>query len=710
MQRFSAGFATPAALVLAAGACYAQWTPGYRAERLGYFGPAFTAASGEQQSIVRGQSLSRDGLIVGVSYQYAGNDYAGLVGWASSTGGATQRLGFFDAVHTGPTGEQFTELGAAYSGLNVNREGMNALGQVVGYSLRYGADGSNGTSLWLWDQASGTTDIGLRTGVFVGPEGQRESTSFGFNDAGRVIGTSVRYDVDPANLGGAVPTSAWTWTREEGHTIIGLVDARHTRFDGFQSHTARWINDAGIVTGVSLAYPPGADFSDGTDAWVWSPGEPTRKIGPTGLRYNDTSGESVTTPNRATNAGDLIGTSRTFFTEPDGDFSRGTDAWVYPAGSSLSQPPIIIGLTGPEHTDSFGLQNNRVTAYRLDAPLRVSGIASIFFPGTTFPFGRSAWSWAPGEGTIEIGLFTGEHRRSNGGRDNFAVNAFRTGEFIGIADRYGPNDSFVGNSAWLWTPPTAGSPQGTNRRLGLFDALHTSSDGFQRSEIYGWTDSGYAYGVSYRYNGRPSTDIYVGRTIWVFNVNTGVQTNLAFDLSSSNDAIGLPLRMTESGVLTGYYQFYNGNEGLFDPGSGRAAFIWSAERGVSSIDALLTGGLAGQQLTATGFTDFYDDVADVGILYGVPEGVSYDPTTNNYGFSTAYRLVRGSAGCDSIDFNNNTVFPEDQDVIDFFNVLAGGECSTGNTCGDIDFNNNTVFPEDQDVIDFFNVLAGGECP
>ncbi|HLP85347.1 MAG TPA: laminin B domain-containing protein [Phycisphaerales bacterium] len=63
-------------------------------------------------------------------------------------------------------------------------------------------------------------------------------------------------------------------------------------------------------------------------------------------------------------------------------------------------------------------------------------------------------------------------------------------------------------------------------------------------------------------------------------------------------------------------------------------------------------------------------------------------------------------GCDDIDFNNNTVFPEDQDVIDFFNVLAGQECPT---CNDIDFNNNTVFPEDQDVIDFFTVLAGGEC-
>jgi hypothetical protein len=65
------------------------------------------------------------------------------------------------------------------------------------------------------------------------------------------------------------------------------------------------------------------------------------------------------------------------------------------------------------------------------------------------------------------------------------------------------------------------------------------------------------------------------------------------------------------------------------------------------------------------------------------------------------------AGCDDIDFNNNEVFPEDQDIIDFFDVLAGGFCTP---CNDIDFNNNQVFPEDQDIIDFFNVLAGGLCP
>jgi hypothetical protein len=69
--------------------------------------------------------------------------------------------------------------------------------------------------------------------------------------------------------------------------------------------------------------------------------------------------------------------------------------------------------------------------------------------------------------------------------------------------------------------------------------------------------------------------------------------------------------------------------------------------------------------------------------------------------------VLGAGCCDSIDFNGNGVFPEDQDVVEFLSVLAGETCAS---CNDIDFNNNGVFPEDQDLIDFFTVLAGGACP
>ncbi|HLP83287.1 MAG TPA: cytochrome c peroxidase [Phycisphaerales bacterium] len=83
-----------------------------------------------------------------------------------------------------------------------------------------------------------------------------------------------------------------------------------------------------------------------------------------------------------------------------------------------------------------------------------------------------------------------------------------------------------------------------------------------------------------------------------------------------------------------------------------------------------------------------------------------------YSSVAAFPIFCGSMGCpcDAIDFNRNGVFPEDQDVIDFFNVLAGADCPYTSVGGcDIDFNNNGVFPEDQDVIDFFTVLAGGPC-
>ncbi len=69
-------------------------------------------------------------------------------------------------------------------------------------------------------------------------------------------------------------------------------------------------------------------------------------------------------------------------------------------------------------------------------------------------------------------------------------------------------------------------------------------------------------------------------------------------------------------------------------------------------------------------------------------------------------LLSRVIACNDIDFNNNGVFPEDQDVIDFFSVLAGASCPA---CDDIDFNNDGVFPSDHDVETYFRVLAGGTC-
>jgi hypothetical protein len=71
-------------------------------------------------------------------------------------------------------------------------------------------------------------------------------------------------------------------------------------------------------------------------------------------------------------------------------------------------------------------------------------------------------------------------------------------------------------------------------------------------------------------------------------------------------------------------------------------------------------------------------------------------------------VIVGSA-CNDIDFNNDGLFPDDADLVDFLSVLAGGPCSTGTSCDNIDFNGDGLFPDDADLIAFLRVLAGGNC-
>jgi hypothetical protein len=85
------------------------------------------------------------------------------------------------------------------------------------------------------------------------------------------------------------------------------------------------------------------------------------------------------------------------------------------------------------------------------------------------------------------------------------------------------------------------------------------------------------------------------------------------------------------------------------------------------------------------------------------------PTTSTSAAVSNIRVSVRRPSCDSLDFNQNSLFPEDADLIDFLSVLAGGPCSPGNTCNDIDFNNDGLFPADDDLLAFLRVLAGGSC-
>ncbi len=142
-------------------------------------------------------------------------------------------------------------------------------------------------------------------------------------------------------------------------------------------------------------------------------------------------------------------------------------------------------------------------------------------------------------------------------------------------------------------------------------------------------------------------------------------------------------------------------------GSGPFTYQWQRQPAnitttwFSLAEGLLPGGgtftgTMTSTLQITGATTALTGTKFRALVQGTCNGATSDTVT----------ITVSATCCDSIDFNNNGVFPEDQDITDFFDTLAGGTCPT---CNDIDFNNNQVFPEDADVIDFFNVLAGGTC-
>jgi hypothetical protein len=90
-------------------------------------------------------------------------------------------------------------------------------------------------------------------------------------------------------------------------------------------------------------------------------------------------------------------------------------------------------------------------------------------------------------------------------------------------------------------------------------------------------------------------------------------------------------------------------------------------------------------------------------LYRLVVLASNTCTTQWLGTQFSVRVVRE---CDSVDFNNDGMFPDDADLVEFLAVMAGQSCEA---CNDIDFDNDGLYPNDEDLLAFLRVLAGGAC-
>jgi hypothetical protein len=75
-----------------------------------------------------------------------------------------------------------------------------------------------------------------------------------------------------------------------------------------------------------------------------------------------------------------------------------------------------------------------------------------------------------------------------------------------------------------------------------------------------------------------------------------------------------------------------------------------------------------------------------------------------------FRIRSIFAGCDGIDFNNDGVDFDPQDIDAFLSVFSEGACVPGTaTCNDIDFNNDGSMFDPADIDAFLSVFSEGPC-
>lgn len=104
-------------------------------------------------------------------------------------------------------------------------------------------------------------------------------------------------------------------------------------------------------------------------------------------------------------------------------------------------------------------------------------------------------------------------------------------------------------------------------------------------------------------------------------------------------------------------------------------------------------------LPASFLTQTLTEVRLIAVNPGNPQGAPF----------LAGLTVDNTPPCDSVDFNNDGLFPDTADIEDFLTVFAGGTCSNDPNCHDVDFNNDGLFPDTRDIEALLSVFSGGPC-
>jgi hypothetical protein len=215
-----------------------------------------------------------------------------------------------------------------------------------------------------------------------------------------------------------------------------------------------------------------------------------------------------------------------------------------------------LGLNDAVHSDAAGRYHSQ--AALANAAGQVVGYSGQYDAAADSFIMGSVWHF-DGAATHRMGLLDAEHTTSAGFQFSNVNNLNNAGQAAGVSYRYA-SGAYAGQSSWVYD-------NGVTKRVGFFDAYHTSSSDYRFTEITGFNEAGQAIGNSasypnileqglsaWFYNGASTTRI--GFTGAAYTSATGLQESHAIALNNAGQVVGTSTQMSA------------------DPG--QTAWIWSA--------------------------------------------------------------------------------------------------------------------------------------
>jgi hypothetical protein len=504
----------------------------------------------DEHTAMDGAQFSYPGVPVGTIFNQAGQ----AIGLSQRFNGGSTDLGMsawlYDGSSTmniGLTGTEHTRADGFKASLGFT---LNEAGQVLGGAARFnGSSAELGASAWLYD-GSNTVTIGLIDAEHTRDDGYKYSVGFNLNQAGQVVGQSERYN------GGSIALGLSAWFYDGVSTInIGLTNNEHTRDDGYKASYVGWMNAAGQVSGNSERYLGGSSLM-GQSAWLYDDNG-TLIIGPTDVEHTRNDGYRASSGGMLNATGQVVGAAERY---NGGSVNLGQSAWLYDGSNTL-----IIGLTGAEHTRDDGYKYSYPYWPNNEAG-QVIGWAERY-NGGSIHLGSSAWLY-DGSESINIGLTDAEHTGYDGFRhSNVFPDLNQNGQAIGEAQRYSDDGMLLGVSAWLYDGSSTFvvSPTGIE---------HTRADGYRHSFVNRLNEAGQVIGWAERYNGG---SVQLGYSTWLYDGSTTVITAPTGIVHTRADGYqySSPSRLNEAGQVNGNAERYNGGDTLL----GQSAWFYDTATG-----------------------------------------------------------------------------------------------------------------------------------